>query len=592
MKKTLSLLLAGVSLLSCLTGCSKDAELVGIWEDDSGYSIEFDSNGTFVESDYGKTLQYTYSNGDLVYTWPDGYTRTTVVTFLDGKGLSLKINGQDRTFYPSKTKVRSSGWQAEQLTGNMDLASKFVLQTSLPVQSELRLLANKSYSLSWGKELPSDWTLAGENVQLGMYADCGAGEALILYAPDVSCCDLLIESPEGTYLGAMSLTGSLYNVQADFASPVDWRGYTMSGTLEEASSGIKYVFSEDNSMRKIASDGTELSYAYFIDREGLVNLYCIDGFLDTDYMWLDVEGKTLYRLAFKRDSWTDYMYTIAKADKLSDSTEGENVAPETAKYTAQDAEQITGDGISLSSLLAEKGDLVSVIYSAISDIEYDEFRTDYLSVSAQTENLAGSLEEQRLLEEQRQEQKDKFLAQMAGLAEERKQKEQEAADLFGMEMEALGYKYDDVTDTWYIPGSVDYYPDGYTPDAENPNAGASSSGDIPSNFGGSTTPEETPIVPGSISNYSSATVTFACNCLLCRTEHTPLAEGEDNIVLADTSVWPEGAELLIGSSDNIDVTVADGKGVVKGKNLVVYSTDHAWINAQHDGIYTVREVKG
>lgn len=591
----MSLALAGILVTTCLTGCSKDTALEGSWEDNTGYAIQFNSDGTFVESDYGRPLQYTYTQDGIMYTWPDGYLRSASVNFTPTGQLSLRINGFERTFSPSKLKVRSEGWNADELNPSCQTSAKFVLSTSLPIQSELRLLADKSYSFSWGAELPEFWHKAGDNIKLGMYADCGAGEALILYSPDATVYDLMIESSAGSYLGALPLSGEVHNIEADFSSPVNWRGYTMAGTVEDEAANIKYVFSSDNSMTKIGDDGTELAYAYFIDREGLINLYCIDGMLDTDYMWLDTEGEVVYRMVFKRDSWTDYMYDIAQTDKLSavaSSTTEESIADKEVRFKAQDYEQIKSDGIVLDNLFGERGNIVDAMYKDISNIEYKEFLTDVESVKNQSATLSGSLEEQRQLEEQREEQKQKFLDEMAGLAEERKLKEQEAADEFGSEMEALGYKYDSSTDTWYIPGSVDYYPDGYTPDGnENFVQIPPSNGDITANFGTPATPPSTPTVSGTISNYSSATVTFACNCVLCRTEHTPVEEGKDNVVLADTSVWEEGTKLLIGSNGNIDVTVVDGKGAVQGKNLTVYSTDHAWVNSQHAGIYTVREVK-
>ena len=60
MKRLFSVVLCIVLFLLCLSGCSKGQTIVGRWQDDTGYHLQFNEDGTFTEDIYGTPLNYTF----------------------------------------------------------------------------------------------------------------------------------------------------------------------------------------------------------------------------------------------------------------------------------------------------------------------------------------------------------------------------------------------------------------------------------------------------------------------------------------------------------------------------------------------------
>lgn len=584
MKKKLIYLSLVFLVLWLLAGCSTERTIEGAWQDASGYRIEFMSDGTFMESTYGKPMQYTVTEDNLLYAWADGFMRSTPIVFESDGLLSLTINGEARTFSSTASAIACNNWGVSELPTNLTMASKFTLIGNSGSVSELRLFSDKHFSLAWGSGI-DQWNIAGANSILGMYADRGPADLLLLYNSDCSEVTSFLEGKSGQYVAACPLVGRLSAVQEDYASPVNWRGYIVEGTAQDISAQITYEFGRDNSLLEIGPSGEQINYAYYIDTEGLISLYCLDGDIPTDYMWLDVETRAVYRMVYQRDSWTDYIYNIAYPS--SDGASG----------TVMSDDQIIATTFSPSLLLSPSGDFFQALYSEVGSAGVDQFVANLLSISEQKNLLQEEIASYEELERLREKQKEEFLAEMAGLAEERRRQEEEAAAQFAREMEAMGYVYDEYFGIWYIPEvpKEPTYTDPNDPDDEDryepvdpteliePVAPADQA---PSSFGQAN--RDTPNVSGGALTFTSASVEFKCGCSECHTEEDPIVDGFGCIALVDTSIWSVGTEMLIGSVSSFTAIARDAQGRVSGKFVIVYSVDHDWVQMQNDGIYTIR----
>lgn len=623
MKRLFSVVLCIVLFLLCLSGCSKGQTIVGRWQDDTGYHLQFNEDGTFTEDIYGTPLNYTFDGEKITYSWVDGYMRYTDV-FLSGDKLAFRINGKERTFTANKTAPVEGVWSPTEVAPGISLAGKFTLLGNSGVTSELKLLSGNLFSLSWsvGDTLDEDWRTASNTCVLGKYAERGAGQSVVLFtADDMNSVqyEQFVESDSGHYISTMPLSGMITAVDEDWSSPVNWRGYTIDGVVADDGSLINYHFSRDNTVTKELADGMTINYAYFIDKDGLVTLSCLDGFLETDVMWFDVTGKTMYRMVYERDSWVDYMYAIALADKTN-TIEGEGSITDSSRIMDEDLLMpALNDAVDLPGGF---GSALNSLYDTLAAADEAKSVMDFNQIQESHDNLEYELLTREEQEAQRQKDKEEFLAEMGVLAEQKRIADAEAERLLREQMIAEGYVYDYETETWYIPGgssSGEYgeinpweTPSGsQTPDPsgsiQTPGSSSIQHGTTlpdgtvvggPTSFGGSsgkpaTKEDEDNDELEKPPDATVATVKFICNCNACHTDEYLVNKGASNVALVDASVWEPGLAVILGDKrSSPQVTLINSDGSVTGNTIEAYFADHNWVEAQSNGIYTILKVVG
>ena len=638
MKKWLYIVACTVLCAMLLSGCQKETTIIGKWVDDTGYHIQFFDNGTFREDTFGTLLKYTADSNHVVYAWGDGYSRSSPLSYPDKGSMTMQISGAVRNFKSTKEEPVAVDWNLEELPVGTTTEGRFTLLGSSGIQSEVRLLSNNFFALSWGdaEATLDNWKVASPTCVLGKYIDRGPGQSLVLYTGDdvgTVQYEQFVESSNGEYVAAYPLEGDTFRLEEDWNSPVNWKGYLIDCRVSDENTMVHYVFSKDNTVIKELSDGTTILYAYYIDKDGLITLSCLDGFLDSDTMWLDIAHNKLYRMVYKRDSWTDYMHAIAIADKST------TIAETSSNNRVMDANLLTNVALVESQLLGGYGSALTNLYKTFGETDSEKASADFLHMKESQEYLASELLSREELAAQREKEKKEFLAEMGVLAEQKRIADAQAEQAVQEDMLAQGYTYDPTTGSWYIPGTVTT---GTIGEDGQPRLDPSSTGGIPvdpstlpspQHFGGtgSSAPPSTPTIAGGTStetvtvpgtsmqgqtpdtttqgqipvqeeepqkldvpaNATVAEVKYHCNCATCHTDDYPVAKGVTNVALVNPSYWAPGEAVILGDTvGSPQVTFVDSDGGVTDMEIHAYFADHGWVQAQSDGTYTVIPVGG
>lgn len=506
--------LLAVMIVLCtiiLTGCARTPDLVGTWRDSSGYTVEFREDGSYWESTYGASMRYTYDNDGLLYYWPDGYPRYAEVSF-EKNQLVLQINGKTRKFSSIDKSMVVPTTAVDQISSTANLSGKFKLLGNTGVSSELYLTADKLYSLTYavGAAAPMNWTTIADTTYIGLYADRGYGDSIIFYDGNCGACEMFKQSKDGSYLATYVLDGKVSGLEADFSSPVSWRGFTMEGDFYDNNTQVTYHFGADNNMVKELPSGETMSYVYFVNTEGLVTLSCLDGYINNDNMWLDTTTGRMYRMVYERDGWTDYMYGMTQLSSTStDSADVSGTFSET--YTlrtdgVQDANIVMERSQELTALLCQPSMIFGEVYSTLSESDMRTQDSNFREIANQEERLKEDLEAWEAFEEQKRKEKEDFLAQMADLAEQRAEAEEE--ERLQKELAAAGlgdtqYDYDhpyteNYPANWQPTIGNSYISGNYGDDIVVPGTTSTGpAGTIQSNFGdgGSGTGSSSVVIP-------------------------------------------------------------------------------------------------
>lgn len=644
MKHIAAMVILAVMLSLCLCACEKSPvnitgvkELTGVWKDSTGYFISFRDDNTFVEGVYGSPLSYRYDEGEITYTWPDGYVRrTSVKTNLDGS-ITFEINGQDRTFKESKTSVSYYDWDNAVIGDTAHILRLYTLRSNSGVQSELRLLDNRQYSLTYTTATESirRWKAVDEGVRIGLYADGGVGNNFYLYSNSGNHCETMRQSSDGNYLGAYPLITQVASSTSSYYNPMTEKGYIIACTAIDNAADMKYTFTENNTVVKQSGDGTSITYSYFIDTDGLITLSCVDAQLPTDYMWLDFSSEMIYRNVYERNSWTDFMHSVRATDSdesvvLTDQGTLEVHSNQRIALGVLDSQLIIPWNNKLA-LLSAPSYFSSSYYDTAVEGERSVFFNNVASVDKQLRNIRDSMASQDEWEEYLAYKKDNFFNEMSAIAQANKEAEEEAArqkELEKQQQQIQGYpsyNYNgNTTYGVYTPGDFQYtYPglstnstvdvSGLDPstqysgqEKEESAVIPSVSGPAPSNFGSqpstSTNTVQTDATSSTGSSENSmygtaasvvdpdevtATVSFHCNCDSCYTTSSPVPRVLSGVALVDTTIWSPGTELWIGESKEYKVRAIDSLGRTTGTVIQIYSRNHDWIMQQTDGQYTV-----
>lgn len=565
-------------ILISLTGCDRDNTLQGLWQDSDGYMISF-SGQYMVESIYGKELSCSEKDGKITYQWPDGFIRTTGFSFTKDGKLIINIAGKDREFQRASQRNIVREWNEEFVDRSVGVKNKYVLMGNTNYTSELYLLKDNSYALTYIEgSIPVEtyYNSKPDEVIIGMYADRGESGSIVLYQIDAKKCELFRKSNSDLYIGTNVLEGVTDSLLDDYSSPVNLIGYCISGTFKDNYTGTVYVFSEDNNLVKILPDGSTLNYVYFIDREGLVKLGCVDVRTDADYMWIDVKTGNIYSLVYQKDGWTEYLASITSDDNKSVINNSSvlidyysiNESYKNEIYLLCEQEVFLNDLYYKSS----QGRLKNSIKAKSQMIEYQK-------------QLKDKQETKIKLEEEKREEKERFLSEMSVLAEQRKLEELEAFNQYEKYMNGQGYVYNKDLDVWQVPGRSDNY-------IESPKSYLEQLPKVLEESGLSVPDELTKEFDDTPENYISSyplksNIMFVCNCEKCHKENMPVEYGESNVALVDTSVWNSDMVLVIGESLPIQVTTRSGKTLVTGNNIIVYLVDHNLVSSLTDGSYKV-----
>ena len=593
MKKRCILVFSVILILFVLVGCKEDQTIVGKWEDEEGYIIQFLDNGTFVENTFNCPMVFEFDNGELMFGWVDGYLRKTTVTYVDSDNISFQINGKLRNFHKTNKDI-GTPWSEDYLSRQKIYTGKLNLIGNMGVSSEIILYNNNTFSLN-GK--------GDDEVSVsGHYADRGNSDCMILYTAesgDSVKYEKFIESPSGDYVSTMQLSGKLTNVEEDWSSPITWRGYTAEGTVYNESNGISYSFEKDNTVRKICSDSISLLYAYFIDKDGLITLSSLDNYLDTDYLWVDNRTGDVFRMVYKRDSWSSYMYAVAVSDKQTVIT---NSIPGKGASYILDSDLIVRSDLGVLDLPGEQEVIFDELYQMADRSEEAVTLRDYLTVEERKATLEYELLTKEEREEQLRKEKEEFLAEMGVLAEQKRIADERAEAEMRANLEAEGFVYDAESDTWYYPGNVfidDHVP---TDPWDVPPIGGSTKnpikvGDSTQFSGGSSSGDSSGSIGTSHANIpfvdtSKGYIKFLCNCDDCYNSESGLPKGSSNVALVDSTIFIPGTVVTFGdNSTDYQFTFVDSKGLAKGSSIYVYSTDHDWVNQQSDGSYSINIVE-
>lgn len=615
------------SLLMLLAGCSEitviSHDLTGTWKDTEGYMVSFDGASKMSESLYGSPLQYQMKGDDLVYSWPDGFIRSTPVSFsLDGT-VQFHINGKDRTFRKSKEVIPFFQGGVDTIAKSETMLGKYSLLSNLGMTSTLRLFDNQRFSFMYAPTSADvDWSVSSDYVTLGLYADGGAENYLYLYSDNGSTCQVMRQSPEGDYLALLSLGGNLSSVQKTFSSPTDWRGYSIIGTLYDEQSNITFEFRDDSTAIKYLPDGSPITYAYYVDTEGLITLGCTEGVINKDYLWLDAERGMVYRVVYSKDSWTNYMAQLSLQTKqlLSSEPLGESISPSKILDMDRIVERGSKDVYLLCDVDVEYSPMF--VYSISHDV--NQAMTDFQNVQLQQTQLQSFNSTAQNLQENRNRRKEEFLANMSELAKQRAEEEERKKEVYvpvGGDTNSPSYsgyysnitgengRYTNSTVTPMQRPNADIdRPSGYIPENwQDDEERLKNAGPVQSNFGSSEpVPEESPrsvvdimAEAGSVvqpinppATSESVTIRYICNCRSCHQDSFPVAHGSTLLGLCDGDTWTSGSTIAIQEDNNLVIRLTDAKGDVPSNRIDVYIADHATVAELASGVKTVNRVSG
>lgn len=639
----------GMAIVGCamlfLSGCSDPPALENTWVDDSGYIVEFTSDGRMSESIYGMAMPYVYENGSVLYYLPDGIARQTKVDFNRHGELVMKINGDERVFHTTSGSVCQYKWDKEEVDPSTLLRGKYILKSDVGVKSELRLLEDQEYALTYkaGDKTLADWNKKGNGVRFGLYANGGVGESLYLYYDNGELCEAFKQSPDGKYAATYLLDGVLSKIQEDYSSKITTRGYTVAGTVQDPSVNVSYRFGDNKTVTKTSSKGVVLNYSYFINEQGLLSMSCTDAVLPVDFMWVDIETGQVYRIVYERDSWTDYMYSTTMlrkpATQLEQSTPASQEGLDGSGGDMASGDQ--GDGIVVDSKLATgKDSFDPATLPAVSEIltvidadlvvnvaaqgdafipaRFTQFESDaaqlfstqegktlvanWVDVQEQVEKIQYDIETRRALEDAMLFEHEEFLRQMAIIAEERRLAEEEQKRLEEEEQQRQEEQGPEPSHSQYVFQPPEVF------NTQSPAPGAGTSGGVnrptlpAGNFGnGSVTSTPLPtasLVPTSDwappvysgnygQSYGRFTLNWHCNCSSCRTSTTLVPPEETLVALVDPYIIVPGSKVVLGGQYNTQVRTKDSGGTVTGYVIDVYVTDHVWANNARSSLVEV-----
>lgn len=599
--------------LYLLSGCKMSTvlshDITGTWRDASGYTVRFAENGEFTESIYGVPLKYKLEDTALVYTWPDGYMRSTRVAFgIDGS-IEFNINNSTRRFYSNNDVIQYFQSSPSKIEQGDILRDRYVLKGSSRVKSEIELYDSMRYRMTY--RIEEDTEEVGQII--GLYADSGQGNYLYLYYEDGEKCDRFKESESGTYLATYPMQGSLFSVEKDFASPTVWRGYRITAQASDIVTGIQYEFNQDGTMLKYLPDGSRVNYSYFLDTEGLITLNCTDGILPKDIMWVDINAGIIYRVVYERSGWANYLADLTRKTVGTEETINGVSVIDAGSIVPSSSDEV----YLLCSPVLLEGKLIDLL--AEQDIE--KAIDECMILEQQTISIQELASRNAYLTEERQRKRAEFPEKMGELAKQRQEEEERKKQIVvpvtpspgtGTSYYSGYYSEFNGEQGTYTPAIGSNVQGGITEVEEGTSSVTPPIGPITANFGDSdpVTEDEEPSVPnlsaveqgalqGSVvqpiapePSDAEGYVQYICNCRSCHRDDFPVPHGTTMIAFGDASIWSAGSTYAIEESNPLIIRVVDGSGQTNGSQLNVYIADHALISSLQSGTKTIRRVSG
>ena len=595
MKTKIVALTVVVLLLSTLVACQQTARLNGVWVDDTGYYIEFDDS-TYRESKYGLDLPYEFSSGQLVYYWADGEPRTTDVT-LDGDTLKLSINDSLRTFRKTNKSPKMYEWSSEEVSRDYDIIGSYNLISKNTSASSITLFRGNHISIAGGTfdENSGDIRIASEDVVIGKYAPDTESSDLYVYTSATGensqelYCSTFKYFSEGDYIAAGVLNGTADNINTHKnVDPSAW-SYTLSGSFIDDASGLTYTFNTDNTVIKSDSYGMLLNYAYYVDSNGLVSLSCLDGSLDTDFLFLDTSKGKLYRMVYQRDTWVDYIHELSASGVTYSSTgEIQKESLLDSCFSIVDKDKIVGADVKYIIVTNTTIEMpIMSLLNRMLELDKDGFQKDISSVQDQEVLLNLQQESKEQLEAEREKAKDEFLQKMKELAIQKELLEENAA-------EDNKYQYDASSGNGFYDPNVGYYEYIDGSDSEyviHPRP--SQVIETPTQQIEEDQENGVIVNPDNDGTTQDIQINFVCNCQECRIDNSIVNKDNTDIVLADPNTYTPGDFIVIEiGSETKTVKVVDSNGTITGRSLSYWSTDHDWVTNQKSGLYKVTQAVG
>ncbi len=578
--KSIKAFLMLVFLLFCLSGCNTEHSIVGTWKDtEENYTITFDSTGVYTDSKYGFPMEYSLKQGELLYYSAAGDMCYVKPVWGSNGNLYIDISGRYRELEPVAERPSYVFPDVSSVSSAVVASECYTLKSALPLSSELYLAENSmfAYSIRSSEVESADWHATDYEGLRGMMAKSYDQRHLILYYDQGEGMDVLPISEDGSYLGARPLTndGELF-VQKDYHNPLLGieSGYVLDGVVFDTENSTSYTFLPDSTCTKSAQGGDEIRYTYYIDTQGLVTLGSVEGCIQDDYMYYDASENRVYRLAYRRDSWYDFVSSTLATGVQSSNDEGQTATVMSLDYH----EHLPIPYVENSNPLYAQVGFVDYEYTCdgaatIRDMQAQLQADDEL----RREHEAASLEEQK-----------RFLKREQERAKERARVKAE----LNARMEAAIASENGVISSGNDAWLEDFISqleqlDGYNPDEVSVSPGVDIGGSEfpvsgPSQPPVTATPTESndPRVEESESSVPQYDpefhIDFVCTCVNCHVSSLPVELGADNILLVDASVIAPGTHVNVEGYGMV-TTRASG-GITSGQTAICYSKSHNAVN--------------
>lgn len=258
----------------------------GVWADDSGFSIRFLPDGTYIDSVNAIRCPYKLGDGQVTFLTVDGTETLTTLTKNYGQRVSVLFGGVEHTMRPQvDTSVQSTLHQC------IDV---FKLKQAFESQQSFTLYSDGTFDLIEDGEISISGTVVYHGPNQIDLMDGVSGEAV-----------LTLTRVGEYYVAGELVTG--FDTESVRVNAVGDSTIKLEGYADYFETGASYEFSANNTAVLLTSTGQEIPMIYSVDAEGLVTLVDIAGTHQRDYLFYSKEWDKLYRYVFARDTWKDYL---------------------------------------------------------------------------------------------------------------------------------------------------------------------------------------------------------------------------------------------------------------------------------------------
>lgn len=566
--------------------------LVGTWYNEEGYYISFKDDGTYIESYFGIRLPYEVMGNTLVYYWIDGYLRAIEIDKLTKTSLNVKMGSESFLFKHSDSEPFVRTWEEVEILEDNSHIGCYSLVSDMGEEAQINLFDNYCLSITQGDV--QDIRKASDSVVLGVYTPNPFTDEIVVFTRNEDSTEdglgiasaTLRKFSNDNYLASQKLDKVFCKVYENSSIKEVDTTYQLDGAYRDTANGVTYTFKSDHSLVKSTDDGISISYAYFVDNEGLITAACYDGVIENDYFFLNVTTGDVYRAVYQRETWSDFVQSLNSGSN--------SISPLAKCFMVHNKNGIVDSSVNYDIKMGENSvSELNILEDKLSSSDKDNLIKEMSIIQEQDAELQQQITSQKLKEERMQAEKEERLAELEEMARQRKEEElkkQEELNQLYRASSAYGF---------YEPG-VGYYE--FTGDSSDEyiiHHDTESTPAIPEVS--TSTPNPTAILPtGSeivrpdLDGKSiKMHIEFYCNCVSCRSNNDMVPENATDVVLADPTILTPGDYIIVNLNEEVKtVQVLDSKGLVTGNVLMYYSTDHEWFSKHGNGQFEITQTVG